>query len=168
MTRLAALFWLALGLPALAQQGVIEVAPLDDPAPETELFTPDYSVPGFVPADRGDIGFRGEVIIPNIEEERAETAPGGVVRVLDRVSGRLSDVEMTNGQTTTMGRIEISLSECRYPADNPSSDAYAYLTIRNAGEAAQVFEGWMIASSPALNALDHSRYDVWVMRCTSS
>ena len=28
-----------------------------------------------------------------------------------------------------------------------------------------VFSGWMIASSPALNALDHARYDVWVMRC---
>jgi len=25
----------------------------------------------------------------------------------------------------------------------------------------------MIASSPALNALDHPRYDVWVMRCTT-
>jgi len=28
-----------------------------------------------------------------------------------------------------------------------------------------VFKGWMIASSPALNALDHPRYDVWVLRC---
>jgi len=27
------------------------------------------------------------------------------------------------------------------------------------------FDGWMIASAPALNALDHARYDVWVMRC---
>jgi hypothetical protein len=26
----------------------------------------------------------------------------------------------------------------------------------------------MVASSPALSALDHPRYDVWVMRCSSS
>ena len=30
------------------------------------------------------------------------------------------------------------------------------------------FSGWMVASSPALNALDHSRYDIWVLRCMTS
>jgi hypothetical protein len=28
-----------------------------------------------------------------------------------------------------------------------------------------VFSGWMVASSPALSALDHPRYDVWVLNC---
>ncbi|MEO0381372.1 MAG: DUF2155 domain-containing protein, partial [Pseudomonadota bacterium] len=27
---------------------------------------------------------------------------------------------------------------------------------------------WMIASAPALSAMEHARYDVWVMRCTTS
>ena len=27
------------------------------------------------------------------------------------------------------------------------------------------FRGWMIASSPALMALDHARYDIWLIRC---
>ncbi|MGB0439332.1 MAG: DUF2155 domain-containing protein [Paracoccaceae bacterium] len=31
-----------------------------------------------------------------------------------------------------------------------------------------VFEGWIIASSPALNAMDHARYDVWVLRCNTA
>ena len=30
------------------------------------------------------------------------------------------------------------------------------------------FSGWMIASTPALSAMDHSRYDIWVMRCATS
>ena len=33
---------------------------------------------------------------------------------------------------------------------------------------ALTFAGWMIADSPALNALDHPRYDVWVLRCITS
>ncbi|MGB0800115.1 MAG: DUF2155 domain-containing protein, partial [Planktomarina sp.] len=28
--------------------------------------------------------------------------------------------------------------------------------------------GWMVASSPALNALEHPRYDIWVLRCKTS
>lgn len=111
-------------------------------------------------------------VTPTIEtqetRETAVAAPGAVLRVLDRVSGALNDLTLTNGQTTGFGRIEITLGECRFPAENPSSDAYAYVTIRNAGADVPVFEGWMIASSPALNALDHPRYDVWVMRCSRS
>ena len=28
-----------------------------------------------------------------------------------------------------------------------------------------VFSGWMFASSPALSALEHAVYDVWVLDC---
>ena len=44
-------------------------------------------------------------------------------------------------------------------------EAEAHLTIVDASAPQPVFDGWMIASSPALSALDHPRYDVWVMRC---
>ncbi len=30
-----------------------------------------------------------------------------------------------------------------------------------------IFRGWMFASSPALNALEHPVYDVWVISCTT-
>jgi len=30
------------------------------------------------------------------------------------------------------------------------------------------FSGWMFADSPALSALDHPRYDLWVINCTTS
>lgn len=97
-----------------------------------------------------------------------EGAPGtgAVLRALDRVSGQLTDIEMASGQSARHGYLEIALSDCRYPADNPSSDAFAYVTIRDARQPVPLFEGWMVASSPALNALDHPRYDVWVMRCS--
>ena len=32
-------------------------------------------------------------------------------------------------------------------------------------ELSQVFSGWMFASSPALNPLEHPVYDVWVLSC---
>ena len=37
------------------------------------------------------------------------------------------------------------------------------ITDRNSG--ATLFDGWMVASSPALSALDDARYDVWVLGC---
>lgn len=109
---------------------------------------------------------------PAIDEpqiQRASVAEQGVVlRALDKVSGELVDFNLEPDQTKQLGRIQVTLGECRFPTDNPAGDASAYLTIRNAGEDTAVFSGWMIASSPALNALDHSRYDVWVLRCITS
>ncbi|MDZ7909794.1 MAG: DUF2155 domain-containing protein [Gemmobacter sp.] len=61
----------------------------------------------------------------------------------------------------------IQLDECRYPTANPSSDAFAHLTISEEKRETPVFSGWMMASSPAISALEHPRYDVWVLRCVT-
>ncbi len=95
-------------------------------------------------------------------------AAGGSVRMLDKLSGALIDADMTSGSAQTNGRLTVQLDECRYPIDNPSSDAIAHLTIYDSVSPDPVFAGWMVASSPALSALDHPRYDVWILRCDTS
>ena len=100
-----------------------------------------------------------------VAAQQATVVPGAVIRLLDKVSGQLEDVEMLSGQIARLGGLDIKLSECRYPSGNPSGDAWAYLTIEDRQEGADIFKGWMVASSPALNPLDHPRYDVWVLRC---
>ena len=89
------------------------------------------------------------------------------LRALDRMLGRPTDIELAIGQTVVFGRIAIHVPECRYPADNPASDAYAHLRVFDTG-GTQLFDGWMVASSPALSALEHPRYDVWVLRCANT
>lgn len=98
-------------------------------------------------------------------QQKVESGPGAMLRGLDKVSGQTVDVEMQNGQTESVFGLDVALGDCRYPADNPTGDAFAYLTIWEKGKADQLFDGWMIATSPALNALDHARYDIWVIRC---
>ena len=97
-------------------------------------------------------------------QEAADPGTGAILRGLDRIDATTSDIRLSNGQSTKFGDLDITLKECRYPAGNPSGDAFAYLSIRQKGQ--DLFDGWMIASSPALNALDHFRYDIWALRCT--
>ncbi len=91
----------------------------------------------------------------------------GVLRWLDKLTGETADIELMRGQSAVSGRLTIRLDACRYPTDNPTSDAEAHLTITETDIPAPVFDGWMIASSPGLSALDHPRYDVWVLRCVT-
>ncbi|WP_265499632.1 DUF2155 domain-containing protein [Paracoccus beibuensis] len=94
-------------------------------------------------------------------------ADGAMLRGLDKVSGQTTDLPLQVGEAVRYGRLEVRLGECRYPTGDPSSDAFAQLTITDLRQNATVFSGWMIASSPALSALDDARYDVWLMSCQS-
>lgn len=88
-----------------------------------------------------------------------------VLRALDTISGKVEDIELAVGETTVFERLMISLRDCRYPQGNVEGEAFAFLSIRDVREERARFAGWMMASSPALNALEHPRYDVWVLRC---
>ncbi|TNJ44088.1 DUF2155 domain-containing protein [Phaeobacter sp. B1627] len=111
-------------------------------------------------------------LVPEIREtvERLEAETGNTVslRGLDKVNGKSIDVDLPTGGSAEIFGLLVTLQECRYPAENPTGDAFAYLTVRDPMDGQVFFEGWMIASSPALNALDHRRYDVWVLRCKSA
>ena len=93
----------------------------------------------------------------------ASSAPAASLRGLDKMSGESVDLTLEAGGSTEFGYLEITLQDCRYPSNNPTGNAFAHLTIKSKGQ--PVFDGWMVASSPALVALDHPRYDVWVIRC---
>lgn len=93
---------------------------------------------------------------------------GATLRWLDKVDGQITDMQLENGGIYEIGRLKVHLRECRFPTGNPSGDAFAFITIAEEGSSGPLFEGWMISSSPALNALEHARYDVWVMRCKTS
>ncbi len=97
-------------------------------------------------------------------QEEAETGTGAMLRGLDKVNGHVTDIELSNGESAKFGRLTVSLQECRFPVGDAAGDAYAFLRI-NEADGREVFAGWMLASSPALNAMEHSRYDVWVLRC---
>lgn len=101
-------------------------------------------------------------------QEPAERGVAAILRGLDKVNGHHADIEVQVGGSAEIYGLIVTLAECRYPVANPTGDAYAYLTIRDPLSGEVFFDGWMIASSPALSALDHARYDVWVIRCNSS
>ena len=97
--------------------------------------------------------------------QEASTSNAAELRWLDRTTGNLQTFIISIGEPVTLGSIEMHLQACRYPEDELSLDAFALLKVNDARSKEQLFEGWMVASSPALNALEHPRYDVWVLRC---
>ena len=91
-----------------------------------------------------------------------------VLQGLDKITARVSSFEVAVGETSRFGTLLVTVRACRAapPIDPP--DAAAFLEIKEVKpdeKPATLFDGWMFASSPALSALEHPIYDVWVTGC---
>ena len=94
-----------------------------------------------------------------------------VLQGLDKVTARVSTIEVPVGRTAHFGTLEIIARTCdkRPPEETPESAAFVDIWDVREGEAAHsLFRGWMFASSPALSALEHPVYDVWVLDCKNN
>lgn len=108
-----------------------------------------------------------QIEVPRASTQIAE-GTGAILRGLDKVAGSSMDFDLATGETASLGHLVATLGECRYPVENPAGEAYAWVEIADTRAGETLFAGWMIASSPALNALDHPRYDIWVLNCKTS
>ena len=91
-----------------------------------------------------------------------------ILQGLDKVTARVSTLEARVGEVVRFGTLEIIARRCdkRPPEEPPESAAFVDIwEIRPGEPAISLFRGWMFASSPALNALEHPVYDIWVLDC---
>jgi hypothetical protein len=91
-----------------------------------------------------------------------------VLQGLDKVTARTDTFQVPVGSAHRFGTLEITVHHCwkAPPEEPPENKAFLEIVdIRPDREPKTVFTGWMFSSSPALNALEHPVYDVWVENC---
>ena len=91
-----------------------------------------------------------------------------VLRGVDKITGRVSTMPAPVGETITFGHLTIGVEKCytRSPEETPENSAFLTITENKVdGSVAEVFTGWMFSSNPALSAMEHPAYDVWVIGC---
>lgn len=94
-----------------------------------------------------------------------------VLQTLDKVTGRVRTIDAPVDQSVRFGTLDITARTCRKrpPEEPPESAAFLEVQEIKAGESPRsLFVGWMFASSPAISALEHPVYDVWVIDCKSA
>ena len=101
---------------------------------------------------------------------RVDAFPGDMVIMqgLDKVTARVSTFQAPLGVTVRFGTLEITVKSCdRTPPEEPPESA-VFLEVKEKRPdepVTELFRGWMFSSSPALSALEHPVYDVWVLEC---
>ena len=110
------------------------------------------------------------VLAPAPAGAEGPSLPHAVVKLqgLDKVTARVSEVVARIHEETRFGTLAITAQACLTAPPTEAPESAAFLEIRDvgpAGDGRTAFSGWMFASSPALSALEHPVYDVWVVEC---
>ena len=112
------------------------------------------------------------------EPLRRPRSPFAVLQVLDKVTAETLKFQVPVGGAVRYKTLVFQVRACETnAADEDMTEAAAYLVVTSqplsAGGGAppparQVFKGWMYASSPGLNPLQHPVYDAWVITCSAA
>jgi len=106
---------------------------------------------------------------PAAEELPAPQGPMTLMlRGLDKITGRPSEITAPIGKPVRFATLIITARYCySTPAsETPETSAFVQIEDRRPDQPPRrIFSGWMYASSPGLNGVDHPLYDVWAIRC---
>jgi hypothetical protein len=164
------------------------LGPQAAPPPEAEEPPPGPAVPPpALPAPAPTVAEKPAVTESKPKSQAAEKpaqlarrgrANAAIIQTLDKVTAETLRFEAPIGQAIRYKSLVITVRACETSApDEDAPEAAAYMTIdsqpRPLGGRAplapkQVFRGWMFASSPGINPLQHPVYDAWLIACRAS
>ncbi len=93
-----------------------------------------------------------------------------VFAALDKVTARISRLEIKLGETAKFGALKVTPRLCysRPPDQPPKTTTFVEVTEHQLDDSEKkIFTGWMFAESPGLDAVEHPVYDVWLTECLS-
>jgi hypothetical protein len=101
-------------------------------------------------------------------------APGRptlLLRGLDKITGRAFDIIAPLNTPAKFATLTVTARYCYStpPSETPETAAFVQIEDNRPDKPKrEVFSGWMYASSPGLNGMQHPLYDVWVIFCRTN
>ncbi len=113
-----------------------------------------------------------EIITPPEEDtfapEKNIVTNGVTLQGLDKQTARVFIMDAPVLQPIEFGTLKITVRHCEKAPLDDRQESMAFVTIsenQSKGPPINLFSGWMFSSSPALSALDHPTYDIWIKEC---
>src|ERR1700749_521576 len=111
---------------------------------------------------------------PSLKAKAISASPAKptlMMRGLDKITGRAFDIVAPVNVPVKFATLTVTARYCYSTPPSETPETAAFVQIEDARPdkpEKQVFSGWMYASSPGLNAMQHPLYDVWVIFCRTS
>ena len=109
-------------------------------------------------------------LVAPVQAQKIEN-PIAVFSAMDKITAVVTTIEVPIDQTVRFGTLNVTPRICytRPPTEPPKTTAFVEVDeVRLDGAKKRIFTGWMFASSPGLNGVEHPVYDVWLINCKIS
>jgi hypothetical protein len=93
------------------------------------------------------------------------------LKALDKITGKAVVLMAPLNKAVKFATLTITARTCYStpPSETPETSAFLQIDDDRPDKShTRAFSGWMYASSPGLNSLQHPLYDVWVINCMTS
>jgi hypothetical protein len=121
------------------------------------------SVAGAAPAPNAALNARAVAAAPS--------RPTLLLRGLDKITGRAFDIVAPLNTPVKFATLTVTARYCYStpPSETPETAAFVQIEDNRPDKPKrEVFSGWMYASSPGLNGMQHPLYDVWAIFCRTN
>lgn len=91
-----------------------------------------------------------------------------LMQAMDKVTGRVNKITVPVNSKISFGDFSLVLRSCKKrPAEEtPENFAFVDVTDKSFGtDEYNIFRGWIVSSTPGINAIEHPIYDVWLLEC---
>lgn len=113
----------------------------------------------------GTLGSVGPALAERISNPVAEFAG------IDKITGRITSFDVYIDETVQFGALQVTPKVCYSRDESEAQKIDAFIEVDEITldrKIRRIFSGWMFADSPALNAVEHAIYDVWLTGCKQS
>ena len=90
---------------------------------------------------------------------------------IDKITGRTTTFDVYIDETVQFGALQVTPKVCYSRDDTEAQRVDAFVEVDEITldrKIRRIFTGWMFADSPALNAIEHPIFDVWLKDCKQS
>lgn len=90
------------------------------------------------------------------------------MQAMDKITGKVSVIEVPVNGDIKFGSFSIVVRACKTRPPEETPENFAFVDVVDGYDSekpANVFRGWMMSSTPGLNAVEHPIYDVWLLKC---
>jgi hypothetical protein len=123
-----------------------------------------------IAATAGVLGLVMPAVLPTTAEAQRIENGVAVFAALDKVTARIQKLEVKLGEAVKFGALKVTPRACysRPPTEAPKTTSFVEIheTLLD-GKEQRIFNGWMFAESPGLNAVEHPVYDIWLTDCSA-
>lgn len=146
-----------------------------NPAPQTQAVFKPAPAAGTTGAANTPLALpNGQTPTPSPVPTGPPPTPPNAVLVmmgLDKITGRPTRIVAHLNQPVEFATFTITARYCYStpPSETPETSAFLQIDDHRPDQPQRrVFSGWMYASSPGLNGVEHPLYDVWVISCSAN